>query len=132
MCIFSLVQKRIPGLTHKVCVLQPILFGSLSDILVVLGMRQSIVVFLQHWLLVILNLSAIYIFVILTINACYHHWCQGILSPFYTHHFTCSITLHAQKQLPQTVTFSLHTLNIRKCILLNIWVNLVKLQLKTT
>ena len=44
ICVFSRVQKRNPGLTRKGCVLQRmcISFGALSDIRVILGMRQSI------------------------------------------------------------------------------------------
>ena len=37
MCVFSRIQKRILGLMHKVCVLQRISFGALSDVTVVLG-----------------------------------------------------------------------------------------------
>ena len=40
---YSHVQKRIPGFTHKWCVLQRISIGASSDVTVVLGMRQSIV-----------------------------------------------------------------------------------------
>ena len=43
LCVFSRVQKGTPGLTHKGCVLQRVSFGALSDVTVVLGMRQSIV-----------------------------------------------------------------------------------------
>ena len=43
LCVFSRVQKGTPGLTHKGCVLQRVSGGSLSDVTVVLGMRQSIV-----------------------------------------------------------------------------------------
>ena len=43
VCVFSHVQKATPGLTHKGCVLQRVSLGSLSDVTVVLGMRQSIV-----------------------------------------------------------------------------------------
>ena len=44
LCAFSHVQKRTLGLTHnKGCVLQRIYLGTLSDVPVVLGMRQSIV-----------------------------------------------------------------------------------------
>ena len=42
LCVFSRVQKGTPGLTHKGCVLQHVSLGALSDITVVLGMRQSI------------------------------------------------------------------------------------------
>ena len=42
LCIFSRVQKGIPGLTHKWCVLQRVSLGALRDVTVVLGMRQSI------------------------------------------------------------------------------------------
>ena len=40
--VFSHVQKRILGLTHKGCVLQRRSFGAFSDVTVVLWMRQSI------------------------------------------------------------------------------------------
>ena len=39
----SRVQKGTPGLTHKGCVFQRISLGALSDVMVVLGMRKSIV-----------------------------------------------------------------------------------------
>ena len=42
LCFFSRIQKGTPGLTHKDCVLQRVSLGALSDITVVLGMRQSI------------------------------------------------------------------------------------------
>ena len=42
LCVFSHVQKGTPGLTHRGCVLQCVSLGALSDITVVLGMRQSI------------------------------------------------------------------------------------------
>ena len=42
LCVFSRVQKGTPGLTHKGCVLQRFSLGALSDVTVVLGMRQSI------------------------------------------------------------------------------------------
>ena len=42
LCVFSRVQKGTPGLTHKGCVLQRVSVGALSDVTVVLGMRQSI------------------------------------------------------------------------------------------
>ena len=42
LCVFSFVQKGTPGLTHKDCVLQRVSLGELSDVTVVLGMRQSI------------------------------------------------------------------------------------------
>ena len=41
--VISRVQKGKPGLTHKGCVLQRVSLGALSDVTVVLGMRQSIV-----------------------------------------------------------------------------------------
>ena len=43
LCVFSCVQKGTLGLTHKGCVLQRVSLGALSDVTVVLGMRQSIV-----------------------------------------------------------------------------------------
>ena len=42
LCVFSRVQKGTLGLTHKGCVLQRVPLGALSDVTVVLGMRQSI------------------------------------------------------------------------------------------
>ena len=45
LCVFSHVQKGTPGLTHKLCVLQRLSFSALSDVTVVLEMRQSIVIF---------------------------------------------------------------------------------------
>ena len=41
-CVFSHVQKGTLGLTHIGCVLQRVSLGALSDVTVVLGMRQSI------------------------------------------------------------------------------------------
>ena len=41
-CVFSRVKKGTPGLTHKGCVLQCVFLDALSDVTVVLGMRQSI------------------------------------------------------------------------------------------
>ena len=41
LCVFSHVQKGTLGLTHKGCVLQRVSLGELSDVTVVLGMRQS-------------------------------------------------------------------------------------------
>ena len=53
LCVFSHVQKGTPRLTHKRCVLQRVSLGTLSDVAVVLGMRQSIVrvllVSLKEW-----------------------------------------------------------------------------------
>ena len=46
LCVFSRGQKGTPGLTHKGCVLQRVSLDALSDVTVVLGMRQSIV---QNW-----------------------------------------------------------------------------------
>ena len=43
LCVFSRVHKGTPGCTHKGCVLQRVFLGALSDVTVVLGMRQSIV-----------------------------------------------------------------------------------------
>ena len=40
LCVFSHVQNGTPGLTHKGCVLQRVSLGALSDVTVVLGMRQ--------------------------------------------------------------------------------------------
>ena len=42
LCVVSRVQKGTPGLTHKGYVLQRVSLGELSDVKVVLGMRQSI------------------------------------------------------------------------------------------
>ena len=45
LCVFSHVkhtEKPIPGLAHKGCALQRVSSGMLSDITVVLRMRQSI------------------------------------------------------------------------------------------
>ena len=42
LCVFSHVQKGTPGLTHTGCVLQRLSLGALSDVTVVLWMRQSI------------------------------------------------------------------------------------------
>ena len=39
---FSRVQKGLPGLTHKWCVLQRLSYDALSDVTVILEMRQSI------------------------------------------------------------------------------------------
>ena len=41
-CVFSRVQKGIPELTHKGCVLTLVSLGTLNDVTLVLGMRQSI------------------------------------------------------------------------------------------
>ena len=43
LCVFSRVQKGTPRLTHNGCVLQRVFLNALSDVTVVLGMRQSIV-----------------------------------------------------------------------------------------
>ena len=43
LCVFSCVQKGTQRLTHKGYVLQRVSLGTLSDVTVVLGMRQSIV-----------------------------------------------------------------------------------------
>ena len=43
LCVFSRVQKGTPGLTHEGCVLQRVSLDAVSDVTVVLGMRQSIV-----------------------------------------------------------------------------------------
>ena len=45
LCVFSRVQKWTPGLMHKGCVLQRVSLGALSEVTVVLGMRQSIATF---------------------------------------------------------------------------------------
>ena len=42
LCGFSRVQKGTSGLAHKGCILQRVSLGTLSDVTVVLGMRQSI------------------------------------------------------------------------------------------
>ena len=42
LCVFSRVQKVTPRLTHKGCILQRVLLDAISDVTVVLGMRQSI------------------------------------------------------------------------------------------
>ena len=42
LCVFSHVPKETQGLTHKECVLQRVSFSAISDVTVVLGMRQSI------------------------------------------------------------------------------------------
>ena len=64
LCIFSCIQKGTPGLTHKGCVLQHVFSGALSDVTVVLGMRQSIHVnscyFLISWMSA-LNLASGYL-----------------------------------------------------------------------
>ena len=52
-CFFSRVQKGTPGLTHKECALQRVSLGALSDVMVVLGMRQSICAYL--FILIILK-----------------------------------------------------------------------------
>ena len=44
LCVYSRVQKGTPGMAHKGCVLQRVFLGTLSDITVILRMRQSIVV----------------------------------------------------------------------------------------
>ena len=41
LCAFSQVQKGTTGLTHKGCVLQHVSWGVLSDVTVVLEMRQK-------------------------------------------------------------------------------------------
>ena len=41
-CVFSHVQKGILGLMHKWCVLQRLSFDAMSEVTVVLEMRQSI------------------------------------------------------------------------------------------
>ena len=43
LCVISHVQKGTLGLTDKGCVLQRVSLGALSDVTVVLGMKQSIV-----------------------------------------------------------------------------------------
>ena len=44
LCGFSHIQKGTPRLTHRGCVLQRVSLGTLiSDVMVVLGMKQSIV-----------------------------------------------------------------------------------------
>ena len=43
LCVFSHVLKGTLGLTHKGWVLQRVFLGTLSDVTIVLGMRQSIV-----------------------------------------------------------------------------------------
>ena len=42
LCVFSHIQKGTLGFTHRVCVLQRVSLGALSDVTVVLGMKQSI------------------------------------------------------------------------------------------
>ena len=42
LCVVSRVQKGTPRLTHKGCVLQRVFLDAVSDVMVVLGMRQSI------------------------------------------------------------------------------------------
>ena len=42
LCVFTQVQKWIPGLRHKGCVLQRLSFDALGDVTVVLEMTQSI------------------------------------------------------------------------------------------
>ena len=42
VCVFSHVQNGTPKLTHKGCLLQRVSLGALSDVTVVLEMRQSI------------------------------------------------------------------------------------------
>ena len=42
LCVFSHVQKGTQRLTHTGCVLQHVLLNAISDVTVVLGMRQSI------------------------------------------------------------------------------------------
>ena len=42
LCVFSRFQKGTARLTHKGCVLQRVSLGALSDITIVLGMRQTI------------------------------------------------------------------------------------------
>ena len=43
LCVFSRIQKGTPGLTRdEGCILQRVSLGALSDVTVVLGMRQSI------------------------------------------------------------------------------------------
>ena len=48
LCVFSRIQKGTPGLTHKGCAFQRVSLGALSDVTVVLGMRQSIVETATH------------------------------------------------------------------------------------
>ena len=43
LCVFSRGQKGTPGLTHKGCGLQRVSLDALSDVTIVLAMRQSIV-----------------------------------------------------------------------------------------
>ena len=43
LCVFSRVQRGTPRLTHKGRVLQRVFLDAISDVMVVLGMRQSIV-----------------------------------------------------------------------------------------
>ena len=45
LCVFSRIQKGTPRLTHNGCVLQRVSLGALSDVTVVLRMRQSIVIY---------------------------------------------------------------------------------------
>ena len=42
LCVISRVQKGTPRFTHKGCVLQRVSLGALSDVTVILWMRQSI------------------------------------------------------------------------------------------
>ena len=42
LCVFACVQKGTQRLTHKGCVLQRVFLDAISDVTVVLGMRQSI------------------------------------------------------------------------------------------
>ena len=42
LCVFSRIQKGTPRLTDKGCVLQRVFLDAISDLTVVLGMRQSI------------------------------------------------------------------------------------------
>ena len=56
VCVFSRVQKGIPGLTHKgLCLLQRVSIGALSDVTVVFDMRQSIVYHAMSHLTFLIN-----------------------------------------------------------------------------
>ena len=42
LCVLFCILKGTPGLTHKGCVLQRVSLSALTDVTVVLGIRQSI------------------------------------------------------------------------------------------
>ena len=59
LCVFSRVQKGTPGLAHKGCVLQRVSLGALSDVMVILEMRQSIQTYIYTFDRAIFHISGV-------------------------------------------------------------------------